>query len=301
MTGHLIHIGFPKTGSHFLRRWFSLHPQLAYIEGGIGGYANAQEIAAQAVAPDPKIVFRVTCCEGYSAPVAMRGGFLMDHGDRNPELTVRAQTEACTALAALFPSAHILLITRGIRSIIFSGYSQYVRTGGTDDFMAYGEKWVAPEASPDASPLNYDRIVSLYSKQFDGRLIVLPYELLSDDPDRFGRELEARLGLNHFFMSRERLNASVSPVELAWYPALTEIVRRLPLRGRIRATVLPRYMHWALHNRLRPLIAMLQWLRPRAPITADLITDEWLEGCRDRADLLRNDPLYAPYARDYLF
>src|SRR5262249_37217403 len=41
MTGHLIHIGYPKTGSNFLRAWFAQHPQLAYADGGIAGFLDA--------------------------------------------------------------------------------------------------------------------------------------------------------------------------------------------------------------------------------------------------------------------
>jgi|GEM_PF-5080405 len=44
MRGHLIHIGFPKSGSTFLQEWFRQHPQLFYAPGGLGGFYNVYEI-----------------------------------------------------------------------------------------------------------------------------------------------------------------------------------------------------------------------------------------------------------------
>ena len=51
------------------------------------------------------------------------------------------QVAACDALGALFPTAHVLLVTRGFRSLILSSYSQYARTGGAveiEDFLRGG-------------------------------------------------------------------------------------------------------------------------------------------------------------------
>ena len=44
MTGHLIHIGYAKAGSSFLRSWFAQHPQLAYAEGGIAGFPDVHAL-----------------------------------------------------------------------------------------------------------------------------------------------------------------------------------------------------------------------------------------------------------------
>ena len=51
-------------------------------------------------------------------------------------------------------------------------------------------------------------------------------------------------------------------------------------------------------NRFRLLIRILQ--RLLEPMTAELISDEVLARFRRSAECLRNDPLYAPYAREYL-
>ena len=78
MTGHLIHIGYPKTGSNFLRRWFAAHPDLAYIEGGIGGFAGVLDIAREGVSPHPDAAYRVTSAEGLATPHANIGVDVVD-------------------------------------------------------------------------------------------------------------------------------------------------------------------------------------------------------------------------------
>src|SRR5688572_8511748 len=68
MTGHLIHIGYPKTGSNFLRRWFDAHPQLAYANDGIAGFTNVYEVARSGAALPTDVRYRVTSAEGLATP-----------------------------------------------------------------------------------------------------------------------------------------------------------------------------------------------------------------------------------------
>lgn len=52
---------------------------------------------------------------------------------------------------------------------------------------------------------------------------------------------------------------------------------------------------------IRRPIAILQRIRPRTPLTVDAIPDERVNAYRGKADSLRDNPLYGPYANDYLF
>jgi len=290
MTGHLIHIGYPKAGSNFLRRWFAGHPQLAYVEGGIAGFRSVYDVVTEGAKPRPGIRCRVTSSEGLSAPHPDSGSLGIDY---NPGYDFdAAQTEVCERLAALFGSAQVLIVTRGFRSMILSSFSQYARTGGDIPF----EEQLATGRF-ESAPWNYDALIARYAKAFgEQNVIVLPWELLRDDAAAFTRVLEERLGLDHFAGSPARLNPSLSPVELYWYPRLTRRLRALPIGPRLRAL----YVRGAFRNRFRWPIAVLQRLRPGAPVTADAIPDRVLETFRGKAESLRANPLYAPYARDYL-
>jgi hypothetical protein len=293
MTGHLIHIGYPKTGSKFLQHWFAAHPQLAFAEGGIAGFRDVYALARDSVAPHVDLLYRVTSCEGLTAPHASVGE-VVEYGREREVDMATSQAAACTALAELFPNALVLIVTRGFRAMILSSYSQYARSGGDADLVDL----IAGKNNLSAlDPWNYDALLELYTHAFgEGNVIVMPYELLRDDADAFTRTLETRLGLSHFDIAPERVNASLSAVELYWYPRLTRAARRLPIGSRLRGV----YQRGAFVNRFRKPIAILQRLRRGQPVTADLIPDAVVNAYRGKAERLRGNPLYAPYAADYL-
>jgi len=288
MSGHLIHVGYPKTGTNFLRRWFREHPHLAYVEGGIAGYGGVYEIAREAVAPRRDVLYRVTSSESLTAPHRDTGKDHYDHGD--PIDPAVGQENACALLAALFPDAHVLIVTRGFRSMIFSSFSQYIRSGADvplEEFVRHpliGRPW------------EYDRVIGMYRNAFGAeKVIVMPWELLRDDVDRFVRALEERLGLPHFAAAAGRMNTSLTPAEMYWYPRLTRLVQRLPIGSRLRRI----YLRGIFTNRFRPAVSVLQRLRPGTPVTADAIPEDLIAAYRAKASTLRENPLYAPYAREY--
>lgn len=277
MSGHLLHVGYPKTGSNFLRRWFRDHPQLAYSEGGIAGFQSVYDIARQGAAPQEDVRYRVTSSESI----------VLSDTRTDP---AEAQERTCTLLADLFPNAHVLIVTRGFRSMIFSSYSQFIRSGADvtlEEFVAHpllGQPW------------DYDRVLAMYERAFGAeKVIVLPYELLRDDADRFVRALEERLGLTHQAAKPGRVNTSLSAAEMYWYPRWTRVVQRLPIGSRLKHL----YLRGIFANRFRSAVAALQRVRPGTPVTADAIPEELIASYRAKASLLRAHPLYAPYARDY--
>ena len=228
MTGHLIHIGYAKTGSNFLRRWFSDHPQLDFVDGGIAGFRDIYEISRRSAAPTDGILYRVSSSEALATPHPWVGLPAIDYDRIRADHMPAAQAEACATLAALFPNARVLLVTRGFRSMMMSAYSQYARSGGEDDLFALAE------GGEGSNAWNYDHVIGLYRSAFGDGLIVLPYELLRDDADAFVRELERRLGLSLCPAPELRLNSALSPEELSWYPRIARLVRKLPIGDRAR-------------------------------------------------------------------
>jgi hypothetical protein len=293
MTGHLIHIGYPKTGSTFLQQWFAAHPQLAFAEGGIAGFRDVYAIGRESVAPRADLLYRVTSSEGLTAPHASVGEVVKYTRDRQVDMST-SQSAVCAVLAELFPNAMVLIVTRGFRSMILSSYSQYVRSGGDADLADL----IAGKTNlSELDPWNYDALIDRYARAFgEDHVIVMPYELLRDDVAAFTRALESRLGLSRFDIRPDRVNPSLSAIEMYWYPRLTRAARRLPIGSRLRHL----YHRGAFTNRFRTPIAVLQRLRRGDPITADTIPDEVVNAYRGKAELLRGNPLYARYAADYL-
>lgn len=293
MTAHLIHIGLPKTGSTWLQRWFAKHPQMAFRDGGIAGFGGVAEIARDAASPSSARV-RVTSSELLGVAYS-RSGLGPDYA-LDGTVDHDGQARTCALLASLFPTAYVLLVTRGFRAMLLSAYSEHVRQGGPSDF------WEQLPQVNDAqrNVWNYDALVALYRRAFGDRLIVLPYELLRDRPDRFLSEIERRLGVDPFPPLEERPNAALSPAELRWYPRLSRLVRRLPVGDRLRRRIFALYVSRIGGRRLGQLVALLQRLRPAPPVRPG---PEWEEALarqvRGMANALCEEPLYAPYAADY--
>lgn len=155
----------------------------------LAGFHSVYEVAREALAPRPEIRFRVTSFEGLATPHPSVGQAIQRYDSIQPGWLPAAQARVCSTLTALFPTAHVLLVTRGFRTMILSSYSQYARSGGTLDLESY-LKLAYEERAWD-----YDYVAGLYQRAFGGeRTLVMPYELLRADPAAFTRGMEERLG-----------------------------------------------------------------------------------------------------------
>jgi hypothetical protein len=216
---------------------------------------------------------------------------MLPPGDFVPGAFAAAQANVCKNLAELFPAAHILIVTRGFESMIMSSYSQYVRSGGVKSL----EQLVADAHQED--PWNYDAVVGMYRRRFGtDRVAILPWELLRDRPDAFIGQIEARFGLDHRPPPVQRVNRSLSPIETRWYPRLSAAIARAPIGSRLRKR-LARMTH---RNRLSGVVRIMQRLFPAEAVSADLLTLPMIAGFRGKASCLAADPLFAPYAAEYL-
>jgi hypothetical protein len=281
-VNHLIHIGYPKTGSNALRAWFAAHPQIAFEDGAIAGFRTVYDIATGGAAARRDVRCRVTSGEGLATPHPDVGGSSVGYRTDAAAIAV-AQGRVCAQLAALFPSASVLIVTRGFRSMLLSSYSQYVRTGGTLDFAGFC-------ATGLEAVWDYDRLTALYEAAFaPGQVIVLPWEGLRDDPAAFVRALEAHLGLDAPAPMLAAVNAAVSPAALAWFP---RFARCLPPRLFERA---------ARGNRLDALARLLQRFRPLPLPDETAVPESVLRRLDAAAARLRTRSAYAPYLSDYGF
>jgi hypothetical protein len=289
---HLIHVGLPKAGSTYLQGWFAAHPQLGYRPGGIAGFGCVFDFAAEAVEPHGRVRWRVTSDETLSAPRADPAGGRIRYDREGRSSIAEEQARACQLLAGTFPGATVLIVTRGFRSVTLSAHSEYVRTGGTE---LLSEILRSP---PRDHPWQYDELIGLYRGTFGAdRVIVLPFELLRDAPDRFLGELERRLGLDHFPYSSPPVNVGASAAELAWYPLFTRVARRLGKSGSRWDRL---YRALLYRGRLARPARLLQRLRPQPLATADLVGEAFLAQFRGSAECLRDEPLYDRYRADYL-
>ena len=294
---HLVHVGYPKTGSSYLKRWFRTHPQIGFLHAGFAGFRNPDEIALDASEEGSPVLCRVTSSENLATPSRHAGVATLVEGPAVSGSSATVQELACDRIADLFPGSTILIVTRAIASLVPSLYSQYLRSGGALSLVAFCDE-MATLLDADESPWDYDRFITCYRRRFGAEnVIVMPFELLRDDPVRFTALLEKRLRLGRHLPQPTRVNPALSSIEQAWYPRMTRRVTGLP--GPIGRVIRKPYFRAIRRGRLAFLTHILQRMTP-LDLTEDQaaigkVVDAW----RGRAALLATEPLFQPYAREY--
>jgi hypothetical protein len=297
MTPHLVHIGWAKAGSSILQSWFAAHPQIAFARAGVMGVRRVFDIA-NGQAPEPAgIRLRVTSEESLSTPHPGAGADIVDYFGHAGSPTTAERV--CEHLRDLFPDAWILVVTRGFREALVSSYSQAVKIGAMGYFPASDPSY-GGVGHPADGKWNYGQVISLYEKAFPGKVIVLPYELLRDDPAKFLSILTERFGLKDLSLPSSVDNPSLSALELAWYPFFSRFVRHAPLPGPLKTRLLRGYLHAISRGRLRRLAQVCQRLRPRPLPTAASIHPAVLARLAGQGQCLRGRQFYDGYLPEYL-
>jgi hypothetical protein len=305
MQGHrlLLHIGYPKAGTHFVQRWFGQHPDIELISGRFVTAdalekLRAQIAGAEASAPD-SADRRLTVVSDESLVLGIGHQEARIAKEEVAPLTLEDVEATCRRLAAAFPQAHVLILTRGFRSMLVSGFSQRVRAGGSLAFFTRRDADFNARGVSEAF-LNYDFAVQAYQRHFAGRVVVLPYELLAEDPDLFVRALSAQIGVEFRPSSTERFNPSLSGLELAWYPRLSGWLKALPLPSGLRDRLFQAYKKRIGSPKLGRAIGILNALSPMPPVSIEEIPDDAVAYFRGRAASLAALETYANYRRHYL-
>lgn len=302
MPGHLIHIGFPKAGSTALGAWFDAHPQLEYAPNAIAGCHDAFGIAARAAARETAGWY-VTSSESLSMPRMTDDPRLRAPGAPGRRVPLpEARERVCRNLALLFADATILIVTRGFRGQVLSGYSQYVKSGGTLPLPALFSPEGRDEDEADGW-LDYDAVVALYEDVFGPEnAIVLPYELLRDEPGRFLAVLEERMGLEPGAAPPPARNRSLSPAGMYWHRRASALVlaARRPLPRRLGDRLLAEYVRRARADRLLGPVEVLERVLPGTRSSDLDVPREMLDFLRGRASGLAGRPFFDRYAAEYL-
>ncbi len=196
MQHNLIHIGYRKAASTFLRDWFYFHPALKL---------HSVDAIAELAHPKDGVEYFV-----YSE------AFLLFKGNdrpRNIENLQKFQREKCLELKEKLIGAKILLITRAPEQCVFSEYSEYIKNGGFNSFNEMKNDVLAQEYFIGYYNLNF--VIELYEQTFGKEnMIVLPMEMLEEDPHQFVVHLEKSLKIEHFDFPYHKRNPSRSAKQL---------------------------------------------------------------------------------------
>ena len=280
--------------------WFQAHPSFIAKHNGLAGYSGAEELARD-VALRRHAPWYVTSSEHLVVPRARD-----DDPDSSASIVPIADRRqlACEILRGLFGDATILIVTRGFRDALVSDYAHYVRRGGQ---MSLPGRYAGSGTATDAGVgvddyLDYDAAIADFEHAFGPeRVIVLPYELLRDDPREFVATLEDRLGIPRSTEFLPWVNTKLTDAELRWYPRFSRVVSRVcRLLGGRGGRVEASYRRQIGGPRLRRYISSLSRLIPEHPpdLSAQ-VPEALLARCQSRATKLVVRAEYARYRERY--
>ena len=197
-----LHIGYPKTGTTFLQR--AVFPS-AQSMNFIPSSSIGNELSMITHQCDLSFDAKATklSLERHFRPGINLISYEALIGDFH-RLKLMNSKVIADRLKMLFPSARIVVTVRNQYDLMESLYKQYLQRGGVKrfrDFVNYQNGAFGPthpqwNLSVDIAMFNYLRLLDTYESLF-GRenLLVVPYELLQDDPKGFTRILFSWMGL----------------------------------------------------------------------------------------------------------
>lgn len=287
----LLHVGYHKAGSSHLQAWFHTHPDCVLAYAGFG----VEQLINRAIASPATPTQVVVSSEEFSGGLTTPDDYLRLTWGQNSKAQLPAnQKRICQWLKAVYPTARVLIVTRGFAGSLRSSYSQLVRTGGALSWEGYLK--VYQQHLLDWLDMNY--LIELYEQAFGAeRVLVAPYEWLRRSPSDFHTWLQESLGLIAHPAPPGIVNPSLSSSALCAHRYLSGLVQGLfqilPEDQRLRAT--RSYAGWLLGGQLEGWTRSLDARRPSLIMDAD-----FLEKFRGKSEILRARLLYRDYLEEYL-
>jgi hypothetical protein len=231
----LVHIGYHKTGSRWLRFLFFGDPRTGFgwvdktgpdhpVRRLVG--ARSLEFDAEASRAEFSPLLERIEAEGLSPVVSF------ERFSGNPFSGGYDSKEIADRLASVFPGSRFLMVVREQRSMIVSTYKQYVREGGA----LSPTKFMTPPTSRsmripwfDFRHFEYDRLLAYYRSLFGPEAVLaLTYEQFVADPRTFVAEIARFAGkpLREEALDSLRFDRKTNPG-----PPATAIAARRMLNG----------------------------------------------------------------------
>jgi hypothetical protein len=197
---HLLHVGYPKSGSCFLGEWFHHHPAFFFKDFKLSGIESTSDFCKIALQENNKNKYCVIRDMIFSCPIVNEITYLSGINEY--------QEKICATLYDLFPDSKVLIVTRGFESAIISGYCQYIKEGGTASLRdliinAKDSNWLT---------YNYSFLINLYNNYFGKEnVIVVPFELLKECPKDFLTYIESKLDIVKEDIEIGKINVALPP------------------------------------------------------------------------------------------
>jgi hypothetical protein len=197
----LLHVGYHKTGSRWLRALFFSNPGtgLGWVDKAGADHPVRRLVAARPLEFDPdetraefEPLLKRIVDDGLSPVVSF------ERFSGNPFSGGYDSKEIADRLVQVFPDARVLVVVREQRSMIVSTYKQYVREGGA----LSPSKFLLPPTSRsmrvpwfDLRHFEYHRLLDYYRRLFGPDSVLgLAYEQFVGDPRSFVERIASFAG-----------------------------------------------------------------------------------------------------------
>ena len=297
MANVLLHVGFSKAGSTFLQNWFKNHPEIYFQPKHIAqGFYNAWQLADDLQQSEKVYENFVLTCEDLTLWQGRPDWYGLT-GSEAYDYRV-FQDHMCRTLYALFPNAKVLMITRGYDTLFSSIYAQYISMGGVqscEQMMSTNEKMFT-------TFLDYNYSIDLYRKTFGNKnVVVLPFELLKENPKEFQSLIEEHLTIHQKFdFPFEKENASMNSKNLNAYYRTSKLIYGLlkPFPRKLRTKF---YLTYCNVIRAKVPHPALNYISSYLKQTINLGgTEKIISLMKGNAEILRSEKLYQKYLTQYL-
>ena len=234
----LVHLGLHKTATTWLQNTI-----FADREWGFATPWSRAEVLERFVLVDA-MRFEAAATRGEMEPGRRRAEdegcvAVLSHErlSGNPHSGGYDRREIAERLAGAWPEARVLIVIREQRDMIRSVYRQYLREGGALSLRRYlspPRQGAARAPAFDPAFFEYDVLITYYQRSFGPeRVLVMPYESLSEDPHAFVSAIARFAGAEGEGSIRfERENVALSDVALL----VKRPLNRLFVRDRINPT-----------------------------------------------------------------
>jgi hypothetical protein len=298
MARVLIHIGYRKAASTFIKDWLTNHPNLLYNNFRIGGFSNTYELVKSVNQTRNNQISYYTISDNFTL-------YRNSAKQKNKENIQSYQLQSCKLLRQLFTDAKILIITRAPETAIVSEYNELLKNG--NHFSSEELLKMDLSKSYFSGIYDYNFLINLYYEHFGRKnVIVLPYELLKDNPTKFISHIEDSLQLAHFEYIKEPINRGLSPNDKYWYLKISKFIFALcrPF-GKAGQKVYDQYRKWLGYksdrkNKLKSLVWLLTLLNGKQKEKIE-IPQDLLKILKEKATILNEIEVYHPYANQYYF
>ncbi len=207
----VLYIGYPRSGSTYLRAYFKAHPQMMYDDQQIAEILYQPNFKPDLIEkPNGKVY--ISCDESISESVCITGRpevwgkYLYHPGCFNLvryDLVIDPR-EAAKRMKAVHPNAKILVVIREQVSWFSSIYKATISSLPPRQ-RTFHDYWLTPQGIALRTAGHHDRVISAWTKAYDD-VLVIRYENLMNPTT--SRALCRWLGVDHIPFPKQRINES---------------------------------------------------------------------------------------------